>query len=214
LFRELGPTALEGYRLLAPADLGALVRATLPGGFGWVGAAVTNGEGYTSRELNPGKNVEVAAAVHPLPAGRWWPVTLVAGASFGSSGLPEIATHRFGGAAMWAGRQLGVSAGLFGIFGLDGDAAQRGYVFEVTARGMLFEHVLLAARWQYLRRSTTFDDAVMDVMGAVGGRLSFVELFFAVGRTTGIGAARTALPGNDATQVRLVARARWPELNP
>ncbi len=53
LFRELSADGLESYRIKAPADFGANLRAHLPGKYGWVGVSVTNGEGYTSRRQEP-----------------------------------------------------------------------------------------------------------------------------------------------------------------
>lgn len=213
-FRELTPTALESNRILAPADLGGVLLGHLPADYGWVGVSVTNGEGYASRELNPGKNVELVAAVHPLPSGRFWPVTLVGTAVFGSTGVVESATQRFGGAALWSGRKLGVSLSGFAVNGYLGDAARRGYQLEGSVRGELFDHLLLAARAQYFRRDATRDDWILEAMGAVGARVSFVEAFVAVVRTALSSEARAALPGTDSTDVRLVLRVRWPPLQP
>jgi len=213
-FRELTPTGLESNRLMAPADLGGLLLGHLPADYGWVGVGVTNGEGYASRELNPGKNFEVTAAVHPLPGGRFWPVTLVASAMFGSTGVVESATQRYGGAALWSGRKLGVSLSGFGVNGYQGDATKVGYQLEGGVRGELFEHLLLAARAQYFRRDVSRDDWLLEVLGAVGVRVAFLETFVSVVRTVLAAETRAALPGTDGTELRLVLRVRWPPLQP
>lgn len=68
--RAVAPTALEQTGLCASADLGATVRATLPGTFGWVGVGAYNGEGYSGRELNRSTSVELAAsASRAVPEG-------------------------------------------------------------------------------------------------------------------------------------------------
>lgn len=212
--RALGPGSLEGFRLLPPTDFGASLRAELPARLGWVGAAVTNGEGYSSRELNGGKNVELTASVRPLPGGRLWPLALVASASFGSAGQPEIPTARFGGGLLWSGPRLGAAVMGYGFRGYLSDSARRGYLVEGNARGALFGRLLLAARLQYLRRDVTENDAQLEALGAVGVRAEPLEAFVVVAHTRLFGVAASALPGLAGTEVRLAVGLRWPDPHP
>jgi hypothetical protein len=209
--RELTADGLEKERLVAAADLGGWLKVELPAQLGWVGAAVTNGEGYTSRELNDGKNVELTALVRPLaPLAALRPLEVVGTAAFGSSGLPAIPTQRLGGGAQWTTSWLGVGASAFYARGFLLDPTREGVLVQAFARATLFEHLLVAGRLQYFNRSLGRDDATFESTLAVGGRVAFVEALVAWVRTLGLGDARAALPGFDAHELRLVARFRWP----
>lgn len=210
-FRELTPDGLENTRLLAPADFGATLRATLPADFGFVALAVTNGEGYTSRELNPGKNLELTALVRPLALTRFKALEVLAMGSVGSSGLPELPTTRVGGGVQWSGPLLGLGATAFWAKGLLLDPSRTGLLVQGFARGTLFDHLLLVGRAQYFDRQLGGNDAVLDLQAGVGGQLAFAELLVAYVRTVTLGAARTALPGVDGNELRVVVRARWPQ---
>lgn len=209
-FRQLAADGLETFRLVPPADLGASLRAHL-GDFGWAGVTLTNGEGYTSRELNPSKNVEVAAAIHPLPKGSLAPLSLLASVNAGSAGLPEVATIRYGGALLWNGERFGAGASVFALRGQLADSKRLGWLGQGFLRAKLFEHLLLAARATYWNRELGTDDGQLDLVGSVGVALPLVEVMVAVDRTVLMGAARNALPGVDGLGVRLVVRAKWPE---
>ena len=213
-FRELTADALENTRLLSPADFGATLRANLPGELGFVGAAVTNGEGYTSRELNPGKNLEVTGLFRPLATLGLPKLEVLAMGSFGSSGLPEIPTIRAGGGVQWSGPWLGLGASAFWAKGFLLDPSRRGLVVQGFVRGTLFEHLLLTARAQYFQRQLGENDGVLDVLAGVGGQVAFVEGLIAWGRTVTLGTARASLPGVDGNEIRLVVRARWPQWAP
>jgi hypothetical protein len=210
-FRGLSADALENARLLAPADFGGTLRVHLPAKFGWLGASLTNGEGYTSRELNPGKNVELTALIRPLST---LPLELVALGVFGSTGLPAIGTTRVGGGMQWSSPVFGAGFSGFYARGLLADATREGLVLQGFVRATLFEHLLFAARAQWFNRSLSADDGVFDALVGVGGSVAFLELFVAWARTVTVGAARTALPGVDANEVRVVLRMRWPEWSP
>ncbi|MGV3623640.1 MAG: hypothetical protein ACO1OB_22665 [Archangium sp.] len=212
-FRELTPDGLETHRLLAPADFGGILRLHAPGNYGWLGVAVTNGEGYTSRELNTGKNVDVTALVRPL-ASLNVPLEVMAVGSFGSSGLPEVATTRAGGAIQYSAQNFGVGASAFWAKGLLADPTREGVLAQGFARGTLFEHLQLVARAQWFQRSLTSEDAVFEGLAGVGGSVFFIEGFVAYVRTLTLGAARASLPGVDAHEVRVVMRLRWPQWTP
>ncbi len=208
-FRELTADGLESNRLLAPADFGGSLRGYLPRDLGWVGVAVTNGEGYTSRELNPGKNVDLTALVRPLQT-LGLPLEVLLLGAFGSSGLPEVPTTRVGGGVQWSGPVLGAGASGFWAKGLLADPAREGALFQGFVRVTLFEHLHLTARGQWFQRSFTTDDALFEGFAGVGGSAAFVEGLVAYVRTLTLGAARASLPGVDAHEVRVVVRFRWP----
>ncbi|MDX2013887.1 MAG: hypothetical protein SFW67_27065 [Myxococcaceae bacterium] len=214
LHRELSPDGLEAYRVKAPADFGGLLRGHLPAGYGWVGVSVTNGEGYTSRELNTGKNVELAAAVHPLPRGVLEPLTVLGFAMVGTSGPSSARANRFGGGALWQGKTLGLGVTAASVQGWLDDGSRQALLVQGFARAELFGRLLLAARVHLFNRDTTQPDQVLELIGGVGVKVEPVELFLAVHRTSLSGAALTALPGVDSTDVRLVVRVRWPPLYP
>jgi hypothetical protein len=210
-FRQLAADGLEAHGLLAPADYGARLTAQLPLDLGLVGVSLTNGEGYTARELNPGKNVELAAVIHPVPGGALAPLSLVGLATFGSTGLPPVSTQRYGGGAQWSSPAWGAGVNVFSAHGLLGDPTRTGLLVQAFARATLFEHLLLAAKLTSLRRDMTTDDSVTDLLAGVGARVAFVDVFLAWQQTLLSGAARAALPGVEAGTLRLVVRARWPE---
>ncbi|PZR08092.1 MAG: hypothetical protein DI536_26015 [Archangium gephyra] len=212
-FRELTPDGLEQHRLLAPADFGGILRVHLPASYGWVGAAVTNGEGYTSRELNPGKNVDVTALIRPLAA-LDIPLEVLGVASFGTSGLPEVPTTRAGGGVQYSAQHFGAGVNAFWAKGLLADPTREGVLAQGFVRGTLFEHLQLVARAQWFQRSLTAEDAVFEGLVGVGGSVFFIEGFVAWVRTLTLGAARAALPGVDAHEVRVVMRLRWPQWTP
>lgn len=213
LFRELAPDALEGQRLIAPADFGGTVRASFPRGYGFAAVSVTNGEGYAQRELNGAKNVELTAVVHPLPRGSLAPLTALGTARFGSTGTATTRADRFGGAVLWQGPKLGLGFSAFAVNGYLDDGARRGVLLQGFARGELFGHLLLAARAHFFARDLTQADTVLELLGAVGVKVGPLDTFLAVQRTSLGGFARGALPGVEATELRLVLRVRWPSLD-
>ena len=208
-FRELTPDGLEANKLLAPADLGATLRGSLPAEYGFIGVQVTNGEGYTSRELNTGKNFDATALVRPL-ASMKLPLEVIAHASFGTSGLPQIPTTRMGGGVQWSGPVLGAGASAFWAKGFLGEASRQGVLAQGFVRLTLLDHLLLTARAQYFARSLNRADGVLELFAGAGGSIAFVEGLVAYVRTLTLGAARDALPGVDAHELRVVARFRWP----
>lgn len=212
-FRELTPDGLEANRLLAPADFGGILRAHLPAEYGWLGVAVTNGEGYTSRELNTGKNVDVTALVRPLAA-LGVPLEVLAVGSVGSSGLPEVPTVRAGGGVQYSAQHFGAGASAFWAKGLLADPTREGVLAQGFVRGTVLEHLQLVARAQWFQRSLSSEDAVFEGLAGAGGSVLFIEGFVAYVRTLTLGAARAALPGVDAHEVRVVMRLRWPQWTP
>lgn len=212
LYRELTADGHERFRIQAPADFGGVLRGYLPKGYGFVGVSITNGEGYTQRELNPGKNFELVAAVHPLPSTRFEPLTAVVNATFGSTGPAASTANRFGGALLWQAPRLGGGVTVTSVHGWQDDATRRALLTQGFARIELFERLLLAARIQYFVRNLSSADTSLELLAGVGVKAEFVEVFAVVSRTSLSSLARAALPGVEATEARLVVRARWPGL--
>lgn len=209
--RALGAVALERFQLASPTDFGLSLQLELPWRLGWAGVAVTNGEGYTARELNLGKNVEAALALHPLRATHLRRLVVLAGTTLGSSGLPESATVRYGGGVLWDGARLGLGITAFGFRGLLADANHSGYALEGFARATLIRHVLLAGRVQYLRRSLEARDDALDALVGAGLRVRGLDVFAAYSHVWLRGATWAALPGGAGGQLRLLASFKLPE---
>jgi hypothetical protein len=74
--RWISATDLERAGLFTAADVGAATQVTLPNKWGEVYAAVTNGPGYTSRELDRFKDPQVRLTITPLAnSGSKWLAT-------------------------------------------------------------------------------------------------------------------------------------------
>lgn len=113
MLRAVAPSGLENGGLMAPADLGAKARVDLPAGYGWVGSALSNGDGYTSRELNRGKSFEGATEIHPLPfvAGHALePFGILASYVSGSTGTSLARANRLTGGLLWQGERIRAGA--------------------------------------------------------------------------------------------------------
>lgn len=182
--RVLSPTAVETRGLASPADLGATIRCTLPGTFGWFGVGAYNGDGYRSRELDRGKNVEVAASIHPIPLRAWSPLAVFASFTLGSSGATATRADRLTAGLLWQDRV--VRAGVVGTaaWGVGSDGARVSYLVEAFARVEPVERLLLGLRYAFTQRdSRAGADAVHEVLGSVGYRVAEpLEVYGAVGR--------------------------------
>jgi hypothetical protein len=204
-FRSLAADALESFNLNAPADFGATLRANLPNQLGFVAVGLTNGEGYASRELNPQKNVEVAAVLKPFKI----PLSAQGVAIVGSQGVPASMTNRFGGGLTWNSDTLGLGVHAYSVQGLLQDGARRAFLVQAFARATLFEHLLVAGRVAHLSRDLARDDSQLELLGALGFGIGPLESFVAVARTSLFGAAAGALPGTESTDVRVIVRVKW-----
>ncbi|MEZ4410556.1 MAG: hypothetical protein R3A52_29355 [Polyangiales bacterium] len=209
--RAVAPVPAESAGLASPADLGATLRVRLPEELGWAGAGAYNGEGYTAREINRGKNLELAASLHPLArlAPRAAPLTLFASYVLGSSGSGSSRADRFTGAALWQGQRL--RAGLVATlaWGLDDDGARFSYLLEAFVWAEPVTNLLVGARFSRWQRDDTEEsDRVTTVLGTVGYRvLAPLEVFLAVSRQIPGARAAQALPGTDQWEFRAVTRA-------
>lgn len=209
--RALGPTSLEGNGLSSPADLGATASYTLPDRYGTLSAGAFNGEGYTNRELNRGKNSAFSALIRPMPRGVLAPLALFASYERGSAATGSSRADRLVGAIAYTDERVQGLALATYAWGADGDGARRAWVLEAGVKAMPIGPLLLAARGAiYVRDTAVSGDAVRTVTLAVGARASTrLEGWLAFDRTAPTGPARDALPGSDNWQVRAVARVAF-----
>lgn len=207
--RAVAPTTLETAALGAPADLGASMRARFPGEWGWAGAGAYNGEGYTNRELNRGKNLELAVEFHPIPVPLLRPLALFLSYSLGSSGTSSARADRLSAAAFYASRRLGVGLTFTWGWGVGDNSNQQSYVLDAFARGEPVRRLLLGARVSYWARNAdpAAQDTVLTVLGTVGVRIfDPLEAYLAVSRMLPTATAATALPQGDNWEFRAVVR--------
>ncbi|MGQ0508118.1 MAG: hypothetical protein ACT4TC_22695 [Myxococcaceae bacterium] len=211
--RPVGPSALEGYGLSSPADLGLRLRGDLPANFGFVEVAAFNGDGYTSRELNRGKNLSALVAIRPAPA-VLAPLTLVVSGTSGSTGTQRSRADRLGGGALWSSDRLGFGATAWYASGIGDDSLRRGVVTELFARGELFERLILGVRASLFSRDLSNSrDRVVNIQATVGARIQTRLTVFAIfERNAPTALTSTALPGTDYTAFKLTARLWLPEL--
>lgn len=207
--RAVSATPLEVTGLSAPADLGATARYHLPRAFGWVGVGAYNGDGYAQRELNRGKNLEVAASIHPLARVRGGaPFALFASYVLGSSGTGLAQADRFSGGVLWQGQRLRAGATFTYAWGVGDDSSRRSWLAEAFVHGELFERLILGARALYWVRDERAEaDHVTTLVGTVGARIAEpLEAFIAVERSIPGARAVMALPGTDRWELRAVTR--------
>ncbi len=205
--RAVAETPLESTGLLAPADLGASVRTTFPRGYGFFAVEATNGEGYTGRELNRGKNVEVAAELHPLAADRLArPFALFASGSLGSSGTGSARADRVTAALLWQGLRIRAGAAFTYAIGAGEDGDQRGWLLDGFARTEPIDRLILGVRaFWWARDLRVPGDAVGSFTGAIGYRVvTPLEGFLSVSRAFPETTAAAALPDVDAWDVRVI----------
>lgn len=206
--RALGASAIEQRGIASPADLGLSARVTFPRGYGFGAVSAYNGEGYTNRELNRGKNIELAALLRPAPGGSFAPLGLFAAYQNGSSGTGLSRADRVTAALLWEGDRLRGGAALTYALGVADDGQREAAVVDVALRGEPVPRLILAARFSaYLRDVHAGDDQVLSVTGALGFRVAPpLEVFLALGRSTPSAVALASLPGSDFWEGRTAAR--------
>jgi hypothetical protein len=212
MLRSVTPDPLETTGLLTPADLGGTVRLGFPSGFGHVDVGMFDGEGYTNRELNRGKNLELAATVHPLATQHMKPLAVFGSMVLGSSGTGLAQSNRATGAVLWQGRRVRAGASITYAWGLGDDGGRTGYLFDAFARVEPIDRLIFGARTFYWRRDTrpTSEDSIAYVVGAVGYRFfDPLEVFAAVDRTMPTTLAETALPGTNNISLRVIAHVAF-----
>lgn len=208
--RALARIGLREFELIAPADLGAAVFVDLPERFGRIGVSYTNGEGYSSRELNRGKNLELAADVHPLafvPELR--PLSLVVAYTNGSLGAGAARSDRVVGGLVWDQQELGLGASASFLLGVAERGEREAWLLDAWARGLLFEHVILGAQFLHLVRDAgTGGDALSSLLFAAGALVvPHLRVYLAVDGRFADALARVASPGWERWGVRVVVEA-------
>lgn len=206
--RALGPVSGELTGFTAPADLGVVAKVSLPLGYGFVGAGAYNGEGYTNRELNRGKNIEVAALFHPMPRGVLAPLGVYGAYVNGSSGTGSARADRVTAALLWEGERVRGGAAFTYALGVRDDGSREAASIDWSLRGEPIERFILGARgFVYLRDVKADDDRLISITGLVGFRvIAPLETFLALTRQLPEAATRSALPGSDFWEGRAAAR--------
>lgn len=206
--RALGPVSGELTGFTAPADLGVIARVSLPRGYGFIGAGAYNGEGYTNRELNRGKNIEVAALVHPLPGGSVAPLAVYGAYVNGSSGTGVARADRITAALLWQGDRVRGGAALTYALGVRDDGTREAASVDWSVRGEPIRRFILGARGLvYLRDMKATGDHIVSVTGLAGYRLAEpLEVFVALTRQIAEAATLSSLPGSDFWEGRAAAR--------
>lgn len=207
-FRPLNPSAIERVGFGSPSDLGVTAVGHLPKDFGWVGVGAYNGEGYARPELNRGKNVEIAAAIHPLallPAAK--PLAVFGSYQSGSSGTGLSRADRIHAGLSWEGDVVRGGAAFSYALGVDDDGAKNALALDVFAKATLFSRLLLGADFTYWMRDTAADtDDVVLFTGAAGVQIAkpLSALVAFDGQFFG-DQARAALPDEDDYRLRVIA---------
>ncbi|MFO0590767.1 MAG: hypothetical protein U0441_24705 [Polyangiaceae bacterium] len=206
--RALAAASVEQQGILSPADLGLSAKVAFPKGYGFAAAAVYNGEGYTNRELNRGKNVELAALVRPSPGTALAPLGLFASYQNGSTGTGLSRADRVTGALLWEGERVRGAAAFTYAFGVQDVGARQAAILDVGVRGEPIVRWILAARAQaYFRDMKSSGDRLVLVTGATGVRIAPpLEAFVALTRSLPGGAAAVSLPGSDYWEGRTAVR--------
>jgi hypothetical protein len=206
--RAVAATPLESTALASPADLGATARVNFPKAFGYAAVGAYNGEGYTSRELNRGKNVELAASVHPLAGSAGEPLSLFASYVIGSAGTGKARADRLTGAVVWQGVRLRAGGAVTYAWGVGENGLQRSLLLDGFIRAEPVDRVLLGLRaYSWMRDTGAAGDRIVGFTGAAGYRIADpLECFLAVTRTLPGDAAEAALPGINRWDLRVIAR--------
>ncbi|MFO0611449.1 MAG: hypothetical protein U0414_02590 [Polyangiaceae bacterium] len=206
-FRALNASAIERVGFGSPSDLGVTMVGHLPKDFGWVGVGAYNGEGYARPELNRGKNVEIAAEVHPLafvPAAK--PLAVFGSYQSGSSGTGLSRADRVHAGIAWLGDVVRGGAAFSYALGVDDDGGKSAVAVDVFARATLWTRLLLGADFTYWMRDTARegDDALLFT-GAAGVQVAkpLSALVAFDGQFFG-DAARASLPDEDDYRLRVI----------
>jgi len=208
--RMVNATGIERAGLASPADLGATARGIFPLKLGWIGVGFYNGEGYTRRELNRGKNIEIATSVHPLATVKGGEPFVLGGSYLsGSTGTGLARADRINASAGWEGDMFRGGAAFTYAIGVNGNSERNGMVAEGFLRVMPIERLMLGADvLGFFRDTDDYDDRVITITGAAG--YFFVDpvgAFLAVDGQLFGEPAEQALPGQDDVRVRVIAAA-------
>lgn len=210
MMRAVAPSALELAGFASPADVGVKVKAILPNDYGFVSTAAYNGEGYTNRELNRGKNTELAAEIHPFARTRsLLPLGMFASYVAGSTGTALARADRVTAGLVWQGER--VRAGAFAMYAIGvGDVSRlRGALGTVFVRVEPIDRWLLGARADHVIRDLegAVEDRTTTVLVSAGYRVADpIEVFLAASRTVPTARAEAELPSSNVWEGRAVVR--------
>lgn len=207
--RVVGPAPLEQTGMAAPADLGLTGRFNFPKHFGFLAAGIYNGEGYTRRELNRGKNIEIAASLHPAPGGAARPFGIFGSYIIGSSGTGAARADRLTTSLLWQGERLRAGAGMTYALGLGDDGARRSMLWDAFVRIEPVNQWMIGLRGSYWNRHVegAEPDTLVNVTGSLGYRWARpFETHLAVTKQAPSTVAQSALTGSDFWEFRLVGR--------
>ena len=206
--RAVNPSAIERAGLASPADLGATIVGSLPRGFGWVGVGGYNGEGYSRRELNRGKNVEIAAEFHPIAiVPQAAPLTVFGSYMSGSSGTGSARANRINAGLAWQGDRVRGGVAFIYALGIGANGAQNALAVDCFVKVTPIEPLMLGADVTYWKRDTGKPtDQVVLITATVGVRIvkPFASYFAFDEQILGA-ATQAALPSQDAHRFRLIA---------
>ena len=209
MMRPIAPSAVESMGLLSAADLGAKVTYELPRGYGRAGVGAYNGEGYTSRELNRGKNIEAAVEVHPAPGTMAAPLGVFGSWVSGSQGTLVSRADRGTLGLVWQDSWLRAGAFATHGWGVAQFGEQRTWAMSAFVRAEPVTNLLFAARADHVIRdaSASAANAITTVWVAGGYRpLPPLEGFLALARSLPTRLARAEVPGVDFWELRVVTR--------
>lgn len=207
--RVVGPAPIEQTAMASPADLGITGRFHFPKEYGYLAVGMLNGEGYTRRELNRGKNVEIAAAFHPAPGGNARPLAIFGSYVIGSSGTGSARADRLTTSLLWQGLRLRAGAGMTYAWGLNDDGARRSMLLDIFFRLEPVNRLVMGLRGSHWNRNVdgSAPDTLVNVTGSIGYRWTGpFETHVALTKQTPSNVALSALPGSDFWDFRLVSR--------
>lgn len=168
--RVLAPSGAERANLHVPADLGGTIRGLFPEGWGWVGVGAYNGEGYAQRELNRGKNIELATAIHPLAfKEETLPLTVQLSYVAGSRGVALGRADRLTASLGWMGEVIRGGLSFTYAWGVDAQPDTESVLGEAFLRVMPIERLALgvnATAW--LRDVASESDYQVALTGGAG----------------------------------------------
>jgi len=210
MMRAVAPSGLENGGLMTPADLGAKARADIPAGYGWVGTAFYNGDGYASRELNRGKTFEGATEIHPLAAMPLLkPLALLASYVGGSTGTSLARANRVTGGVLWQGERIRGGVYATHAWGVAQLGTQNAILASAFVRVEPIPRLLFGARLDHQIRNTDAkpQDRITTFWLVAGYRIALpIETFLAVDRAIPTARAASEVPGSDAWQLRVIGR--------
>jgi len=206
--RAVSASPQETTSLYAPADLGVTAVAKVPDYWGWVGVGVYNGEGYAQQELNQGKNVEIAGAIHPLHMPGLLPLGLFASYTSGSTGVESARANRATVGLVYQGATVRAGVDYSYAWGVGENGTQIATITDGYFRVEPVPRLIVGGRVSYWLRnaSAVSEDTETSVTGTVGWRFGDpLETFVAVTRAFSSTEAQTEDVGSDYTELRVVA---------